>query len=169
MLAFILGVVLAIDPAHSTALFSVEHVFVEHVTGTVPIVRGSIELPPGSMVPTNVSAQLDATRFHTDDSDRDAALTGGDWFDTKTYPTWTFQSTKITPTSGGGFTMIGNLTIHGVTQSETLAVTSVGTSEQPHYHATCKIDRHAFGMKIVQLDPVIGNPVDVTLDISAIR
>ncbi|MBV8638639.1 MAG: YceI family protein [Candidatus Eremiobacteraeota bacterium] len=169
MLAFILGVVLAIDPAHSSAQFSVEHVFVEHVTGTVPIVRGSIELPPGSTVPTNVSAQLDATHLHTDDSDRDAALTGGDWFDTKSYPTWTFQSTNIAP-APGGFTMTGMLTIHGVAQSETLAVMSLGTAERPHYRATCKIDRHAFGMKIVKLDPVIGNPVDVTLDITtAIR
>lgn len=168
MFAFILGVLLAIDPAHSSAQFAVEHIFVEHVTGTVPIVRGSIDLPVGSDVPANVSAQLDATRLHTDDSDRDAALTGGDWFDTKTYPTWTFQSTKIIP-APGGFTMTGNLTIHGVTQSETLAVASVGTAEHPHYHATCRIDRHAFGMKIVRMDPVIGNPVDVTLDITAIR
>lgn len=169
MLAFILGVVLAIDPAHSTAQFSVEHVFVEHVNGTVPIVRGSIDLAQGSDVPTSVNAQLDATRLHTDESDRDAALTGGDWFDTKNYPTWTFQSTKITP-APGGFIMVGLLTIHGIAQSETLSVSSVGTAERPHYRAICKIDRHAFGMKIVQLDPVIGNPVDVTLDIfTAIR
>ncbi len=97
-------------------------------------------------------------RLHTDDSDRDAALTGSDWFDTKTYPTWTFQSTKITP-APGGFTMTGMLTIHGVSRSETIdGFRRSGQSKHPHYHATCQIDRHAFGMHVVPLDPAIGNP-----------
>jgi polyisoprenoid-binding protein YceI len=164
MFAFLLSVVLAIDPLHSTAQFSAEHIFVEHVTGTVPIVRGSIDLPSGSLVPTSVSAQLDPARLHTDDPDRDAALKSPDWFDVKADPAWTFSSTKITP-AASGFTMAGMLTIHGVAQPETLTVVASGTPDRPHYHATCRIDRHAFGMKITRLDPVIGNTVDVTLDI----
>ncbi len=164
MFAFILCVLLAIDPVHSRAQFSVQHVFVERVTGTVPIVRGTIDLPPGSFVPSHVSAQLDATHLHTDDPDRDASLSGSEWFDTKTYPTWTFESTKIVPATGG-FTMTGTLTIHGVAQNETLAVTSLGTADHPHYRATCEIDRHAFGMETTHLDPVIGNSVDVILNI----
>jgi polyisoprenoid-binding protein YceI len=169
MLGVLFAVVLAMDSAHSMAQFSVTHVFVEHVTGTVPILRGSIDLPPGSLVPTSVNAQLDAGRLHTDDPDRDASLTSDDFFDTKTYPTWTFASTKITPTTDGSFTMTGMLTIHGVSQPETLSVTSTGTVEHPHYHATCRVDRHAFGMKTTKLDAAIGNVVDVTLDVTAIR
>ena len=165
MLSFILGLLLAIDPAHSTAQFYITHVFVEHVTGTVPIVSGSINVPAGSLIPTSVTAQLDATHLHTDDPDRDAALQSSDWFDAKAYPTWSFESTKITP-APDGFTMDGTLTIHGVAEPETLRVTTSGTSDRPHYHATCRIDRHAFGMKINRMDPVIGNPVDVTLDIA---
>jgi polyisoprenoid-binding protein YceI len=165
MLSLILGVLLAIDPSHSSAQFSVEHVFVEHVTGTVPILRGTIDLPSGSLIPVRVNAALDASHLHTDDSDRDAALQSTDWFDTKTYPTWTFASTKITPTATG-FTMDGTLTVHGVSQPETLNVSASGTNERPHYRATCRIDRHAFGMKINRMDAVIGNPVDVMLDIA---
>lgn len=165
MIAFVLGVLLAIDPARSSAQFAVEHIFVEHVTGTVPILRGTVDLPSRAQIPTSINAQLDATRLHTDDPDRDAALMSGDWFDTKTYPTWTFESTKITP-AAGGFTMTGTLTIHGVAQPETLNVLTTGTAERPHYRATCSIDRHAFGMKINKLDAVIGNPVDVSLDIT---
>ncbi len=165
MIGLLLGIVLAIDPAHSTAQFSVTHVFVERVTGIVPILRGSIDLPSGSSVPTSVSAQLDAAHLHTDDPDRDAALTSDDFFDTKTYPAWTFESTKITPETNG-FAMTGMLTIHGVSQPETLAVTTSGNADHPHYRATGHIDRHAFGMKMTKLDPAIGNPVDVVLDIT---
>ena len=167
MLALIVGALLAIDPSHSTAMFSVQHIFVEKVEGKVPIARGSIELPEGTLVPTHVSAVLDGTKLKTDDEDRDGALRSDDWFDTKNFPTWTFESTQITATATG-FTMVGMLTIHGVAKEETLSVIASGTQANPVYHATCKIDRHAFGMKTTRLDAAIGGMVDITLDIRAL-
>lgn len=165
MIALLLGILLSIDPAHSSARFSVEHIFVEQVSGVVPILRGTVDLPAGTLVPTSVTAQLDATRLRTGDDDRDGVLQTADWFETKAFPTWTFASTKIVP-AAKGFTMTGLLTIHGVAQSETLDVTVSGTPEHPHYHASAHVDRHAFGIKGNRLDPVIGNPVDVVLDIT---
>jgi polyisoprenoid-binding protein YceI len=164
MLHLLLGVVLAIDPVHSKAEFSVQHIFVERVTGTVPIVSGTIDLPPNSLVPTSVSAVLDPKKFHSDEPDRDAAMQAPDWFDTPVYPTWTFTSTKITP-APKGFTMDGTLTIRGVAQPEHLTVVATGDPSHPHYVATGEVDRKTFGMIPTRLDPVIGNPVDVTLDI----
>jgi polyisoprenoid-binding protein YceI len=162
--AFVLGAVLTIDAPKSNATFTVSHVFVGHVTGTVPIVSGTIDIPPGARVPARVSAVLDPKKIKTDEPDRDAALQGPDWFDTALFPQWTFVSTAITPTATG-FTMDGLLTIHGVSQPEELTVTVGGEAAHPSYHATGFIDRHAFGMKRIQLDPAIGNPVSVTLDI----
>ena len=49
----------AIDPAHSHAQFSVSHIWVERVTGTVPILSGSVTLAEGSVIPTDVTAVLD--------------------------------------------------------------------------------------------------------------
>ena len=115
MLHLAIAALLAIDPAKSTATFSVQHIFVEHVTGTVPIVSGTIDLPDASLVPTSVTAVLDPKKFHTDEPDRDAAMQTPDWFDTPKFPTWTFTSTKITPTANG-FTMDGLLTMHSMTQ-----------------------------------------------------
>jgi polyisoprenoid-binding protein YceI len=166
MFAFVLGVLLAIDPAHSKAEFSVEHLFVEHVTGVVPIVHGTVDLPDGATVPKHVSAVLDPTKMRTGEDDRDGALQTADWFDTKQFPTWSFDSEKITPTAAG-FIMSGLLTIHGVSKEEALTVLTLGTPEHPIYHATCTIDRHVFGMKTTRLDPAIGTMVDVTLDIFA--
>jgi polyisoprenoid-binding protein YceI len=162
--ALILGAFLTIDPAKSHAEFSVAHVFVEQVTGTVPIVSGTIDIPAGAVVPAHVSAVLDPSGFKTDEPDRDAALKGPDWFDVTHFPTWTFESTTILA-APGGFLMDGKLTMHGVSQVEHLMVRIGGDAAHPTYHATCNIDRHAFGMKRVPLDPVIGNTVDVTLDI----
>lgn len=156
----------AIDPAKSKAQFSIRHIFVEHVTGTVPIVRGSVSLVPGSTIPAAVTAVLDATRISSGDPDRDGSLESPDYFDAKNFPTWTFTSSKIEATGAAAFVVDGTLTIHGVTQPERLAVTVGGTAAQPLYHATGAIDRHAFGMKGTRLDPAIGDQAEVTLDIS---
>lgn len=156
----------AIDAQKSKAQFSVQHVYVERVVGTVPIAGGTVVLAGGSPLPLKVTAVLDATQIRTGDDDRDGVLQTPEWFDTKKYPTWTFASTKISPAGDQSFTMEGLLTIHGVTQSERLDVSIGGTPSHPVYHATAEIDRHAFGMATTRLDPVIGNQVDVTLDIA---
>ncbi|HVN69296.1 MAG TPA: YceI family protein [Candidatus Binatia bacterium] len=155
----------AIDAWRSSAQFSVSHVWVERVKGTVPILSGSVELAPGSEIPTSAAAVLDATRIKTDEPDRDRALESPDFFDVKNFPTWTFASTKIVPKNETAFEMDGDLTIHGVTQPEVLNVTVGGTPEHPEYRATAEIDRHAFKMSVTRLDPTIGDTVDIALDI----
>ena len=156
----------AIDPAKSKVLFSVSHVFVEHVTGAVPIVSGTVAFAGGATVPTSVTAVLDPKKIKTGEDDRDGVLQTSDWFDTAKYPTWTFSSEKISPAANGSdFTMDGVLTIRGVSQPEHLTVVTSGTPAHPVYRATGEVDRHTFGMAVTRLDPAIGNPVDVTLDI----
>lgn len=156
----------AIDPAHSHAQFSVSHIWVERVTGIVPILSGSVTLGEGSVIPTEVTAVLDATRLITDEPDRDRALKSPDFFDTDKFPQWTFASTKVVPQSTHAFEMNGNLTVHGVTRPERVNVTIGGTGANPVYHGTTQIDRHAFGMAVTRLDPTIGGTVDVTLDVA---
>ena len=164
MLHLAFAALLAIDPAKSNVTFSVQHIFVERVNGSLPVLSGTIDLAEDSLVPSSVTAVLDATKLKTGDPDRDGVMQTPDWFDTKKFPTWTFTSTKIAP-APGGFTMDGVLTMHGVAQPEHLVVVASGDPAHPVYHATGHIDRHAFGMSTTRLDPVIGGTVDVTLDI----
>jgi polyisoprenoid-binding protein YceI len=156
----------AIDVSRSKATFDVTHVFVEHVSGTVPIASGTVVLKPGSVIPVSASASLDATRIASGDPDRDASLRSPDFFDTKRFPTWTFASTRIVRKGDASFEMDGDLTIHGVSQPERLDVTAAGDAANPSYHATARIDRHAFSMSTTRLDPAIGGTVDVTLDVT---
>jgi polyisoprenoid-binding protein YceI len=156
----------AIDPSKSTVQFSVTHIWVEHVTGTVPIRSGSVTLAPDSTIPTSATATIDATKISTNEPDRDADLRSPDFFDTDKFPTWTFTSTKIAAHGANAFEMDGNLTIHGITQPEHLNVTVSGDAAHPTYHTTGQIDRHAFDMSTTRLDSTIGATVDVTLDIT---
>ncbi len=155
----------SIDPAKSKAQFSIKHIFVERVVGTLPIMSGSVILTSDSAIPVSATATLDARRVSTGDSDRDASLESSNYFDVNDFPTWKFTSTRIVPSGPGAFEMDGTLTIHGVSQLEHLAVAIGGDAAHPVYHATGQIDRHAFGMKGTRLDPVIGDAADVSLDI----
>jgi polyisoprenoid-binding protein YceI len=155
----------AIDIAKSSAQFSVAHIWVEHVTGTVPIMGGSVTLLADSLIPQSASAVLDPTRITTGEPDRDRSLESPDFFDAAKFPHWTFASTRIVPKGPASFEMDGDLTIHGVTQPERLDVTVSGEAAHPEYRAKGEIDRHAFGMIRTRLDPTIGDTVDITLDI----
>lgn len=155
----------AIDLVKSKAQFSVQHVFVERVTGTIPIVGGSIVLEPDSPIPISATAVLDASKAQSGDRDRDDSLRSPDFFDVKKFPTWTFTSTKVTPAGPAAFGLDGTLTVHGVTQPEHLEVTVRGDAAHPVYHAVGKIDRHAFGMTVTRIDPAIGGVADITLDV----
>lgn len=156
----------AIDPARSHASLRVQHIWVEHVTGNVPILSGTVTLATGSRTPTSAQAVLDATRIDTGEPDRDRSLESPDFFDVQRYPRWTFASTRIVPQGSDAFEMDGDLTIHGVTQPQRVNVTIGGSAASPVYHATAQVNRHAFGMATTQLDPTIGATVDVTLDIA---
>ncbi len=130
-----------IDVTKSSAQFSIAHIFVGRVVGTVPIVSGSATFPPGSVVPTGVTAVLNAAKLATDEPDRDTSLESPEYFDTLRFPTWTFISVKITATGAATFGMDGLLTIHGVAQPEHLDVTIAGDGGRPRYHAVGTVDR----------------------------
>lgn len=156
----------AVDPAASKVGFSIAHVFVEHVLGTVPIESGSATFSGDSPIPASVNVILDATRVSTGDRDQTACIQSSDYFDVKQFPTWTFASTKITPRGPASFGIDGTLTMHGVAQPEHFDVTIEGAGGRQVYHAVAQIDRHAFGMKGSRLDPAIGGVADVMLDVT---
>ncbi|HTX03026.1 MAG TPA: YceI family protein [Candidatus Acidoferrales bacterium] len=155
----------AVDITASKVRFSISHVFVERVNGTVPIASGSASFAGDSPIPASVTVTLDATKVSTGDPDQTGCIQSPDYFDVKKFPTWTFTSTKITANGAASFAIDGTLTMHGVAQPEHLDVTILNASGHQVYHAVGKVDRHLFGMKGSRLDPAIGGIAEVTLDV----
>lgn len=155
----------AIDPHASKVGFSISHVFVERVTGMVPIQGGTVVFASDSPLPASVTLSLDATKVSTGDPDQTGCIQSPDYFDVKKFPTWTFSSTKITQHDATSFGIDGTLTMHGVTQPEHFDVTIQSAGGRQVYHAVGQIDRHVFGMKGSRLDPAIGGIADITMDV----
>jgi len=166
------------DPGHSLAQFSVLHLGITHVNGSILIGQAKIDTPSDSNVPTSIDATLPAGSIDTRNSDRDSDLRGPDWLEVNKYPTITFASTKIVPGQGGAFSVDGNLTIHGVTKPVTLAARFDGTSvdgrgrHHASYSATVTIDRRDYGLLWANTTPggsiIAGENVDIDLEIEAV-
>ena len=170
---------LTIDPSHSTVGFSVRHLMITKVRGAFTGVSGTIELAAGSSVPVAITAEVDVHTIDTREPNRDAHLKSPDFFEADTYPKLSFVSTAITPSGGTDFTLVGDLTIHGVTKSVTFEGEFAGQGTNPFapgdrfaYEAKTKIKRSDFGLTWnVALEAggvTVSDEVEITLDIQAL-
>jgi polyisoprenoid-binding protein YceI len=142
-----------IDPAHSSAQFSIRHMMISNVRGGFSKVTGTVEFDPANPAATTIDVVIDASSIKTLDDQRDTHLRSADFLDVENHPTITFKSTSLTPEGDGEATVTGDVTIHGVTKPVTLKVegptaegkdpwgnTRIGAS------ATTKIKRSDFGL-----------------------
>ncbi|RLB73168.1 MAG: polyisoprenoid-binding protein [Deltaproteobacteria bacterium] len=104
-----------IDPEHTQINFSIKHLVFFTVQGNFKEFSGSIQADPENKVLIAVNATIQATSIDTGKEKRDNYLRGEDFFDIKQYPEIHFKSKNITG-SGNDITMVGDITIKGITQ-----------------------------------------------------
>src|SRR5436309_2278417 len=141
-----------IDPTHSQVEFAVRHLMITTVRGRFTDVSGTVVTDEADPAQAKADVTINVNSLDTRESQRDAHLKSADFFDAEKYPTLTFNGTKVTDVKGDRFTLVGDLTIHGVTREVVLDVTSEGRATDPWggqragYSATTKINRREFGL-----------------------
>ncbi len=169
-----------IDPAHSSAQFTVRHMMVTNVRGGFKKVTGTIVYDPASGVESSVEAAIDATTISTNDDQRDAHLRSADFLNVEQYPTITFKSKKVEPEGDDESNVTGDLTIHGITKEVVLHVEGpTPESKDPWGNmriglsARTKIKRSDFGLTwnaVLGTGGIaVGDELKIEIDISAIR
>ena len=114
-----------LDQAHSTIGFKVKHLMVSTVSGLFTKFSGSIESLDDTFENAVVHFTADTASLSTHNEMRDGHLASADFFDVAQFPTLSFTSTSFVKNESG-YTVEGNLTMHGITQSVTLTVQSDG-------------------------------------------
>jgi polyisoprenoid-binding protein YceI len=111
-----------LDPAHTTAQFSVKHMIFTTARGTFDKVSGNVSLDEKDLTRSHVDILIDAASINTHEPKRDEHLRSPDFFDLARTPNITFKSTRIEKAGKGKFKVTGDLTMHGVTKPVVLSV-----------------------------------------------
>jgi polyisoprenoid-binding protein YceI len=168
-----------IDPAHSTAQFTVRHLAISNVAGNFTKVRGSVVLNDKDITQSQVSASIDVSSVDTRVEARDKDLKSPNFFDVEKYPTIEFKSKRIV-SSGGKLQVIGDLTIHGTTRDVTLDVdgpsselTDPWGNSRRGISATTTINRKDFNLIYNNLlktgEAVVGDNVKIQIDAEMVK
>jgi len=167
-----------IDPAHSQVGFKIRHI-VSKVPGRFTKFSGTIDGDPANLATAKVSVEIEAASIDTDNEQRDKHLRSADFFDVEKFPKLTFASTEVVPKGPGKATLMGNLTLHGVTKPVEIDVDVLGFSPDPFggyrggFEGRTTINRKDFGIiwnKTLDAGGLLlGEDVEITLNVEAVR
>lgn len=148
------------DPGHTLVRWEVDHLGFSPYFGIFGDVTGTLVLDPKNLAAAKVSVTIPVSKVTTASAGLTAhllkpAAEGGkpDFFGAAPADA-TFVSTKVTP-RGDGATILGNLTLNGVTRPVTLAARFYGAGKMPAtmggkenvgFTATTTIKRSDFGI-----------------------
>lgn len=168
-----------IDASHSHVEFAVRHLMISTVKGRFGDVQGTVRIDESDFSKSAADITIGVASIDTRDPQRDAHLKSADFFEVETYPAITFTSTRVEPKGDGRFALVGQLTIHGVSEEVALDVTHEGRGNDPWggeragFSAKTQIKRSRFGLTWNQLleagGVAVGDDIRIAIDIELVR
>ena len=139
-----------IEPDHSTIEAVAKHLKITKVRGRFGSFEGKVEVPEDPL-DAHVEVTIDADSIDTDNEDRDEHLRSEDFLWVAEHPTLQFSSTGVEEVDGG-YRLLGDLMMRGVTHQVELDLTYGGLTEDPWgntralFAAETTIDREQWGL-----------------------
>ena len=119
-----------IDAVHSRLGFSARHAMVATVRGSFTEFTGTAHVDTANPADSKVELSIVADSISTGNEQRDGHLRSGDFFESEKYPNITFVSTDVAR-DGDEWTITGDLTIKGVTNSIAVPFEFNGSAQDP--------------------------------------
>jgi polyisoprenoid-binding protein YceI len=176
-----------LEPGHTAAEFRARHMMVTWVRGHFKDIHGTLEFDKAHCLDARFAGEIDAAGLWTGEPQRDAHLRSADFFDVERHPRISFSGRFTERTGSSAFKGDVELTIRGITRTIALDVHYLGEWTTPFwlgdeskgelrrigFEAITRINRHDFGVSWQDELPgggvVVGNEIELTLDIEAIR
>ena len=169
-----------IDPVHSTATFTVRHLYTRF-TGRFNMLRGTVAGNPDDLSSLTIVGEIDTASVDTANDRRDAHLRNPDFFDAPNFPQARFESVRITLDEDDpqAATVVGRLTLRGTTREVTarLEFGGYGADHRDGRRLGLRISgtlsRSAYGVSYNSTLPngmtVLGDEVAINVAIQAIE
>ncbi len=155
------------DPNHTQVIWSVDHMGLSKLYGMMGQVTGTLQLDPAKPAAAVVDIEIPVSAITVTSAPFSNHLKTADLFDMAKYPTAKFVSKSVT-VKGQSATIVGDLTLHGVTKPVTLAATFHGAGPNAQskvltvgFSAKTQIKRSEFGMNFAV--PVVSDLVDLEI------
>jgi polyisoprenoid-binding protein YceI len=160
------------DKSHASINFSIKHLGYSWLTGRFDDFNGTFSFDDAKPEASKVKVEINTGSINSNHAERDKHLRGKDFLDTATHPKAVFESTAV-KMHGDKATIIGNLTLHGVTKEIEIAAEPVGGGEDPWggyrqgFVGTTTLPLKDFGIDY-DLGPA-SQEVELTLNVEGIR
>jgi len=168
-----------IDPTHSRIGFAAKHAMVTTVRGQFTDYTADVFLDEAEPANSRIRLEIKAASVESGNADRDKHLRTGDFFNVEAHPTLVFESTKVEKGDGDLYTLIGDLTINGVTNPVSIDWEVTGATTDPWgnfragFEGKATINRRDWGLQWnVGLDKggvLVGEKIKLEFDISAVK
>jgi len=171
----------SVDPAHTNARFSVNHLGISMVDGEFTKVEGTLETPTAtSFNQAKIDFKIDVNSINTRVEARDAHLKSDDFFNAEKFPTMTLKSVSFKQIKGNQYALVADLTIRDITKRITFQATQNGGIitdpwglTRAGFTATAKINRHDFGLKYNDKLPsgieAVGSEIQITVNTEIVK
>ncbi len=159
--------------AHAFIQFKIKHMGFSWLLGDFSKFEGEFSFDEKNPDASNIQVNIDTTSIDTNHAERNKHLRSKDFLDTSKFPESKFISTSFKQTSKDKATLIGDLTLHGVTKSVTIDVDYIGQGDDPWggyragFSGTTKIALKDYGIDF-NLGPA-SKEVDLFFSIEGIR
>ena len=168
-----------IDPIHTHVEFAVRHLMISTVKGRFTDVEGTVHLDEADPSKNRAEITIAAPSVDTRETQRDAHLRSGDFLESEAFPTITFRSSRIANQKAESFTLVGDLTIRGVTREVALDVTVEGRGKDPWggeragFSAKTRIKRSDFGLtwnQVLEAGGIaVGDEVKISIEVELVK
>jgi polyisoprenoid-binding protein YceI len=165
-----------LDPEHTTVAFLVGHAGYAKVLGQFETVAGEFQFDDstGTLGALEVVVKTESVQTHH--AARDRHLRSADFLNTEHFPEMRFTAASAQRTGDQAFSINGELTLLGVTHTLTLEATVNKSAEYPFgkayvmgVSARGRFERSAFGMDYGVANGLVGDEVEVLIEIEARR
>lgn len=157
-----------IDPLHSFVEFRIQHLGFSWLYGRFNQIEGNFVFDESATEKSRFSVEIMTDSIDTKHAERDKHLRSKDFLDVSNYPKATF----VTRSFKGG-TLVGSLTLHGVTKEISIDVKKVGEGKDPWggyragFYGRTSFKKSDFGITY-DLGPA-GETIEFELTVEGIR
>lgn len=147
------------EGAHAFIQFKISHLGYSWIYGRFNTFEGTFSTDSKDPSKSSVELTIETASVDSNHAERDKHIRDKDFLHVDKYPKASFKSTKVTLDQSGKGTVIGDLTLHGVTKPITIKVKKVGEGKDPWggyrkgFEGTTSINPADFGIVSKYLAP----------------